>query len=527
MTKQESEKNNKILKLPKHLLLFVLLIGLMTPFVARLPSVPIRGWEWLTDYFPALNGLFFISAFNLIPSGAWYTIGKLNKRAFLAFWFSVAGGVSFLLFAHGSVDLRSSSTASIALLFIPIYSLGAIISGLVLGLIFHAIIKAERMRIIAAWSVCIIAIFIGTGISFHESACIVARESRFPFTAVSDIPLKKKMVYRCDSDGRIKVLELGNFDNLQGDEIAVLDTCHITMLQPDTYKIKSKTEFKQQDCDQCVHMYPYLVPDGKGSTLVSTSDGVSDINGHLLWKWEAEGFSRVVPIQSLLEQPNFVSYQYLDNIVLHNADGKQLWRENINVSNIGRYTSPEGDLFLYALIVDGESKLIRIYNLNGNLNQTIKIPDWVYNVEEVSWPARGHFLVGIGGMFSVMDKNGNEILNHTVKDTSFNPYHGPNGTAVKFDPDEKPYLAVLSHGSSGYARSVLLIFGPNGHLVWQEELNKLRTLIAVPSADQKREVLLVGGMDGIIEFSLTMPSALSKSDAAECRTNSFRRGCKG
>ena len=174
MTKQESEKNNKIIKLPKHLLLFVLLIGLLTPFIARIPSVPIRGWEWLTDYFPALNGLFFISAFNLIPSGAWYTIGKLNKRAPLAFWFSVAGGVSFLLFAHGSVDLRSSSTASIALLFIPIYSLGAIISGLVLGLILHAIIKAKRMRIIAAWSVCIIAIFIGTGISFHESASIVA-----------------------------------------------------------------------------------------------------------------------------------------------------------------------------------------------------------------------------------------------------------------------------------------------------------------------------------------------------------------
>ena len=119
------------------------------------------------------------------------------------------------------------------------------------------------------------------------------------------------MVYRCDSNGRIEVLALGNFDNLPGDEIAVLDTCHITMLQPDSYQFKSKTEFKQHVCDQCVHMYPYLVPDGKGSTLVSTSDGVSDINGHLLWKWEAEGFSRVVPIQSLLEQPNFVSYQYL------------------------------------------------------------------------------------------------------------------------------------------------------------------------------------------------------------------------
>ena len=151
--------------------------------------------------------------------------------------------------------------------------------------------------------------------------------------------------------------------------------------------------------------------------------------------------------------------------------------------------------------------MLKIYNRERSLNKTIIIPKWAYNIEEVAWPTRGHFLVGIGGMFAVLDKNGNEILNHTVKDTSFNPYHGPNGTAVKFYPDENPYLAVLSHGSSGYDRSVLLIFDPNGKLVWQEELNKLRTLIAVPSADQKREVLLVGGMDGIIEFSLTMPSA--------------------
>ena len=177
------------------------------------------------------------------------------------------------------------------------------------------------------------------------------------------------------------------------------------------------------------------------------------------------------------------------------------------VSNIGRYTSPEGEHLLFALTCDGESRLLKIYNRERSLNKTIIIPKWAYNIEEVAWPTRGHFHVGIGGMFAVLDKNGNEILNHTVKDTSFNPYHGPNGTAVKFEPDLDPYLAVVSHGSSGYARSVLLIFDPNGKLVWQEEMNKLRTIIAVPTVDKNREVLLVGGMDGIIEFSLAMPSA--------------------
>ena len=62
-------------------------------------------------------------------------------------------------------------------------------------------------------------------------------------------------------------------------------------------------------------------------------------------------------------------------------------------------------------------------------------------------------------------------------------------------------VTVISHGSSGYARSVLLIFDPKGRLVWQEELNKLRAILAAPD-DDHGEVLLVGGMDGILEYRL-------------------------
>jgi hypothetical protein len=110
------------------------------------------------------------------------------------------------------------------------------------------------------------------------------------------------------------------------------------------------------------------------------------------------------------------------------------------------------------------------------------------------------------------------MLKHVIKDTSFNPYHGPNGTAVRFSPTEPPYLAVLSHGSSGYARSVLLIFDPKGNLVWQEELKKLSTIIAVPDEDGLSEVILVGGMDGIIEYRLSKQASLHKSIQATGRS---------
>jgi len=110
-----------------------------------------------------------------------------------------------------------------------------------------------------------------------------------------------------------------------------------------------------------------------------------------------------------------------------------------------------------------------------------------------------------------VDINGNQILRHVVKDTSFRPYHGPYGVAVKLNPLEGPYLAILINGSSGYARSVLLVFNPEGKLVWKEELKNLSTLVAIPGKDGTREVLLVGGIDGIFEYKLLTQKETVKS----------------
>jgi len=97
----------------------------------------------------------------------------------------------------------------------------------------------------------------------------------------------------------------------------------------------------------------------------------------------------------------------------------------------------------------------------------------------------------------VLDPTGKEIFRHVIQGTSFDPYHGPDGTAVKLRESEKPYLAVMSHGSSGYARSVLLVFDPDGQLVWQEEVSKLDTLLAMPRSGGEGEALLVGGMNAL------------------------------
>lgn len=484
--------------------------------MARLPSVPVRGWEWFTSYFPGIIGFLFFSALNLIPSAVWCAAGKGNKEKPIAFWFSVAGGLAFLFWAHGSVNLSSSSTAGLALMFIPIYASGAIFAGWLIGLLAHSIIKNGRTQVITAWSVCLAAVIFGAVYSYQESSKTIARESRFPYMAVSILPLQNRHIFDRNTIGWIEALSFGSFDNKSGNEIVVLSTSKVTYLSPEIYEIKTQTKYEQEDCAGCVHMYPYIAPDGKGNILVSTSDGVSDANGNLRWLWKAVGFSRVVPVQSSSEYPKFLGYQNTDHITLHDADGKVLWTKKLSVDNIGRYNTPQGEQLPFAVTGNKEQRTLNIYRHNGELYKVIKLPEWASNIESVAWPEPGNLLVGSGSWIGILNHNGDELLRHVIKDTSFNPYHGPEGTPVKLSATEKPYLAVLSHSSSGYARSVLLIFNPEGTLVWQEERNKLSTILAVPSTDSMNEVLLVGGTDGLIEYSLLNAATNNK---AVTRTN--------
>jgi hypothetical protein len=491
-----------VVRLPKRLFLFTLIVSELVPFLARLMIVPVRGWEWLTDYIPDVGAILFLAALNFIPAIWLYALGRTSKRAPLAFWFAAAGGLSFLLWAYGTINIRASSTAALGLLFIPIYAAIAATIGWAIGLIAHASIKSERIRQQLARSICLAALVVATGITINDASAVAKREARFPIVAVREADFVKRIVYPCCPSGSVEVLVLDNFDSDSENEIAVLGTTGIALLKPIDYTVKSKFDFAREDCDGCVHMHPYLVRDGRGSLLVASSDGVADRQGHLLWALKASGFTRLVPIQLSTPGPAFLAYHNSDRIDLHNTDGKVLWSVKVGVSDIGAYVTPEGQRLPFAITGYGKSRGLNLYDHDGNLQRRIPLPEWASNIESIAWPRPGHLLVGSGGGICVLDTDGKEVLRHTIRGISFDPYHGPDGTAVRFDSAKEPYLAVMSHGSSGYARSVLLIFDPDGHLVWQEEVNKLRASLAVPAGERKGEVLLVGGMDGVIEYSL-------------------------
>lgn len=498
-----------MIRLPKRIFLFCMITAWLVPFLARIPGVPMRGWAWVTDYLPGIFGILFTTSFNAFPGLMLYGLGKASTRTPLAFWCAASTGTGFLLWAHGVLNLRSSSTAAIALVFIPIYAAGAVIAGWLIGLMLNKVVRAEQGRILIAGIAGATAVFTGAGLAVHDSISISKRESRFPVVSVNQIPFSKRSVFSQDSVGNVKVLALANFDAEPGKEIGVLGRSGLALLQPETYGVKSVSAFTQEDCKGCVHMYPYLVPDGKGGLLVTSSDGLSDSRGHLLWRLNAVGFTRLVPIHLADQGPSFFSYQGSEQIDRHDIDGKVLWSAKLRVFDVGIYVTPEGKELPFALAYHEKSSQFNLYGLDGKSSKIIDLPKWASSISAIAWPERGNLLVGNGDRLGVLDSQGKVIFRHTVKNTSFNPYHGPDGTAVRFDPSQAPYLAVMCHGSSGYPRSVLLIFDPNGRLAWQEELNKLHSILAVP-AGSKGEVLLVGGRDGVIEYRLGNATALKQ-----------------
>lgn len=445
--------SSSVVSLPRRLFLFTLIVSELVPFLARLIIVPVRGLEWLADYIPDLGAVLFLAVLNLIPAVSLYLLVKVSKRAPLAFWFAAASCWGFLLWAHGTINLKASSTAVLGLFFIPIYTGIAAGIGWAIGLIAHAIVKSDRIRMQLAGIVCSAALVVAAGIAVYDTVAIAKREARFPIVAVSEINFVKRIVYACCSLGSVEVLAFDNFDSDSANEIAVLGVPGIALLNSVGYAVKSKFEFAYENCSGCVHMHPHLVPDGRGSLLVASSDGVADRRGHLLWALKASGFTRLVPIQLPTPGPAFLAYHNSDRIDLHDTDGKILWSVKVEVSDIDAYVTPEGQRLPFAITGFGKSRGLNLYDVNGNLQRRIPLPEWAANVEPIAWPKPGHLLVGGGSGIGVLDANGKEVLTHIIRGTSFNPYHGPNGTAVRFDPAKEPYLAVTSHGSSGYARS--------------------------------------------------------------------------
>ncbi len=505
MENQAEQGTISSIRLPKRLFLSIFLVGELLPYLARLLGIPAHGWDWFLYYWAPPFGMLFIGVLTLIPVAVLYGLGKASKRAPTAFWFAAIAASGLLMWGHGTLNLRASSTAPIGLIFIPLYATVITVVAWVVGRIIHAQARSDGAKTALVRAVAAVVLIAAVGKVVIDTQTAAVQESRFPATPIQELPLDKRIVEECCDQGRVDVLRLGNFDADPAEEIAVLGDTGVTLLVPGTYAVKAKLPFGGKRCDPtCLGMNTDVVPDGNGVFFVTSSDGLADHSGNLIWELKSDSFRQLVPIRlSANGEIAFFAKHIFDRVERYDRTGKILWTKPLPAAEIAEFVTPEGERLLMIQVGRNSGpQTVRFYGPEGDLHKEITVPEWVMNAEMLAWPSRGHLLIGSGAYIGVVDYDGKLVLQHQIQNTSFRPYHGPDGTAVRLDPDQEPYLAVLSHGSSGYPRSVLLIFEPTGQLVWQEEFEKGHGILAVRRNDGKGEALLVGSINRVIEYRL-------------------------
>lgn len=112
----------------------IILIGILLPFLARIPGMLIHGKNWFTSYFDGgLGGVAFISGLQMLCWGS-ILLATLSYKQTKAVWFPAALGFGFAGLSHGFLDLSSGSTAALGLVAIPLLSLPVVLIGWLLGL---------------------------------------------------------------------------------------------------------------------------------------------------------------------------------------------------------------------------------------------------------------------------------------------------------------------------------------------------------------------------------------------------------
>ena len=102
--------------------LAVVTVGVLLPYLARIPGTFVHGARWLSSYFSeGVTGVLFVGAFNALSWGCLVLLSFLVRRP-VALVTPALAGFGFLAVAHGGLDLGADPQSAVALAFIPVYA---------------------------------------------------------------------------------------------------------------------------------------------------------------------------------------------------------------------------------------------------------------------------------------------------------------------------------------------------------------------------------------------------------------------
>jgi len=114
--------------------LVVVTVGVLLPYLARIPGTFVHGASWLSSYFSGgMGGVLLVGAFNALSWGCLVLLSFLVRRP-IALVAPALAGFGFLAFAHSGLDLGADAQSAVALAFIPVYAVPIIVVTFLLSL---------------------------------------------------------------------------------------------------------------------------------------------------------------------------------------------------------------------------------------------------------------------------------------------------------------------------------------------------------------------------------------------------------
>lgn len=103
--------------------LAIALLGIMLPYLARVPGMLVGGSQWLSSYLAGgVSGMFLLAFFNLPVWGSLLGLSFLVRKP-SPLVLPAIFGFGFVAYAHAGLDLGADAQAAVALIFIPLYAL--------------------------------------------------------------------------------------------------------------------------------------------------------------------------------------------------------------------------------------------------------------------------------------------------------------------------------------------------------------------------------------------------------------------
>jgi hypothetical protein len=326
-----------------------------------------------------------------------------------------------------------------------------------------------------------------------------------------DMPgLTKSLMAECCFRGRVRSIQVGNFDGDPDTEIAVVPQTGVYLFDADKLKQKAKLDYAKPDGETLwFGMSPHLIAGKNGFKIAVLGNGgnlddvgLLDQDGKELWEFKPYLTNGMVVDDSILGEPRFYVCDS-EAIFKLDTNGKVIWKVTEHASYITLVRDEDGSDVAFAT-ADPSLPVLKIWTSEGKLAQQIDLPMKPYGLEFVSTKGASGFVIKSGRQVAFVDRAGKPRFTYSYEDLPI--VHGPTAALVRFTPQQPPFLAVQFLSGSATGKSVLSLFSLDGTHLYEEILKGGSALGIVPVKNENRDRLIVGeGINKLWAYEIALP----------------------